>query len=189
MPVTRDYANHVRGVMQNMATADFTNFLFNPQQLQPALAVAYSRLRPLGGTHQELHYDGTDNLKIPFTLEWSLGAYAEEQRTGRTISLADAKSILEQFQDEHNFFVELGYPVGAANDALRRAPPTVLLMWPRHISMECVVNGLTWNYTDFSEEGYVTNYSVQLQLEEWRTWRLTSSEARRIGFKRAKPLL
>lgn len=190
MPITPEYADHTLGAMQNMATGDFTNFLFNPTELELAINANYTALRTQGGTHDWLQYDSTGDVTTTLTLEWSLMAYAEAQRGGElVISRADQASVVEQFNDERNFFIELMYPVGEPNEPLFRAPPTVLMMWPAHVSMEFIVRNLRLRDTAYDAERNPTNYQVQLQLEEYRTWRLTSAQARRIGFKRTKPLV
>ncbi len=190
MSVHHLYGQLTQGAVQNMATGDFSNFLFNPEQLSRQIGVNYTTLKTRGGSHGWNQYDNTDNVKVPLKIVYSLSAYAELSRHGNEkFTRADELAIRTSFEDERNFFVEMCYPVGRPNDPLLRAPPTMLLMYPANTSMEFIVKSYQDSDTVFDTDMNTMIFTVSLQLEEQRTWRLTSAEARRIGFKRAKPKL
>lgn len=176
----------VRGVMQNLHTAEELQFQFNPKQLQKSLDANYVRQQTLGGTRERLHYRSTGNLKIPLQLQFSLADYIDRHRgAGRgTLSDAALKQVVIDFEDQRNFFVSLLYPIGRANDPLRRAPPTALLLWPKNVAMEVVVLNYRDSDTLFNLEQQTRMFTIDLNLEEQRRWRMTSSVARRVGFKR-----
>ncbi len=176
----------VRGMIQNLATAEELQFQFNPQQLNKALATEYIRQKVLGGTRDRLHYRGTGNLSFPLRLQFSLADYIDRHRgAGRgTLSEAALKQIVIDFEDQRNFFLSFLYPVGAANDPLRRSPPTALLLWPKNVAMEVVVLNYQDSDTLFNTEQQTRMFSINLNFEESRRWRMTSSMARRVGFKR-----
>jgi hypothetical protein len=176
----------VKGAMRNMITNEEIAFQFNPNQLSKSLSVNYARHKPIGNSHDVLHYQSTGNTTIPLTLMFSLAAYVDLHRGAGTGRLSEAalRQILIDFEDQRNFFVSLCYPAGRASDPLRRAPPTALLLWPKSVAMEVVVTRYQDTDTQFNLQQDTRMFSVQLALEEYRRWRLTSSMARKAGFKR-----
>lgn len=176
----------VRGVMQNLHTGEEAQFQFNPQQLTKSLDANYARQQTLGGTRERLHYRNTGNLKIPLQLQFSLADYVDRNRGAGQGTLSDAalKQIVLDFEDQRKFFQALFYPIGRANDPLRRSPPTALLLWPKNVAIEVVAMNYRDNDTLFNLQQETRMFSLNINLEEQRRWRMTSAIARRVGFKR-----
>jgi hypothetical protein len=176
----------VRGVIQNLVTSEELMFQFNPQRSEGSIEPNYARQAPIAGTAERLHWRFTANAKRPLELRFSLMDYVDRHRGAGEGALSQAalKRIAVGFEDQRNFFHAFAYPAGPENDPLSQSPPKALLLWPNHVAMEAVVTSYRDTDTLFNLEQQTRMFSVFLNLEELRKWRLTSATARRIGWKR-----
>jgi hypothetical protein len=177
----------VKGTITNMATNEEIELLFNPTQLQKSVNVNYAEHKTIGGSHDHLQYLNTGSASMPLELFFSLPAYVDLHRGAGTGRLGDAarKRILQDFEDLRSSFHEFLYPVGRASDPFTRAPPTLLLQWPTTLALEALVVGQYQETdTNFNLDSVPTHFRITLPLREERRWRLTSSQARKIGWKR-----
>jgi len=187
MPVTYLYNDLTHGAMQNLHTGDFIQFMLNPTQLRRQLKVSYGRVATRAGSHQWLQYRYTGNVVFTLDLVFSRYVYMSLERSGRPFGPSEYKYIQDDFEDGQRFLLEACYPRGEATDVVRRSPPQMLLLWPRHIAVVCVVTSLGIMDDLFDADQRVVGYTVNVTLEEHRTYRLTGAEVRRQGMKRAKP--
>lgn len=177
----------VKGVVTNMTTNEEIELPFNPTSLSKSVSVNYAEHKTIGGSHDHLQYLNTGSAVMPLQLFFSLPAYIDLHRGAGTGRLGDAARarILQDFEDIRSSFHEFLYPVGRASDPFGRAPPTILLQWPRTLALEALVVGqYQENDTQFNLDSVPTHFQITLPLKEHRRWRLTSSQARKIGWMR-----
>jgi hypothetical protein len=175
--------------MQNLSTGDFIQFLLNPEQMQTQIQASYASKSTIGGSHQWLQYTGTSNVKFNITATFSMAVHLARIRGGRKFSQSEFDQLFDEFEDYRRFLMEFMYPRGKANDPLRRSPPTCLLLWPKHVAMVVVVRSLSFQDKRFNQDQRCVEFAAQMQLEEYRQHRLTSTEARKKGFRQAKAMV
>jgi hypothetical protein len=140
-----------RVTLVNLDTQQRMECLVNPETLTERLSVIYRRLSVLGVGHQMLQYDSTSNRVIP-GLEFVL-----DKRIGKQ---SDSDPDLTAFTD---FLRAVARP---AQVDLPSAPPTVLFVWPKVLSMECVLSEVEFRYQAFGAEGDLLMYTATCTLEE-----------------------
>jgi len=140
-----------RVTLVNLDTQERMECLINPETLTEKLSVIYRRLSVPGVGHQMLQYDSTSNRVVP-GLE-----LAFDRRIGKpSVSEAD----IVAFRD---FLRKVAQP---AQVDLPSAPPTVLFVWPKVLSIECVLSDLEFRYQAFGAEGELLMYTATCTLEE-----------------------
>lgn len=181
------YSHNQHGTIQNRVNGESITFLLNPKEFQVQVTPHYGKLHSRGGTYETLHYEYTGNPSIPLTLVFaryvhisllrgSLPQFEEKQH----------KVIQEGFEVYRRFLLALCYPVGNARDQFRRSPPSALLMWPDHVAMEIVLEDVTFTDNKFDMKSRSMAFKADLKFTAIRSWRLTSENAFRMGFKQAK---
>jgi hypothetical protein len=134
------YARPPRCTLANVETGETMVCAFNPTELTERVEVNYQRLGALGQGFEQLQYTNTKNRTIP-NLEFYADGFQGEEIT--------------RFRD---FLRALTAPAGDA-------PPGVLFIWPRVLSIEGVVTDLEFKYTQFGTDGAVLIYTATLTLE------------------------
>jgi len=140
-----------RVTLVNLDTQERVECLINPETLTEKLSVIYRRLSVPGVGHQMLQYDSTSNRMIP-GLELVL-----DKRIGKQ-SATDPDLVA--FRD---FLRRVARP---AQDDLPSAPPTLLFVWPKVLSIECVLSDLEFRYQVFGADGALLMYTATCTLEE-----------------------
>lgn len=140
---------------------------FNPTEFQRSMEVEYARQTVPGLPHKILQYVSTSNSV--FEMELYFQAHHRDQMLTNLTT--------------RNFLESLCYPRGVSQ-FVDAAPPRVLFMWPRFVSMTCVVTGMTDNYTQFTQLGRPREFTVTLTLEEIRQVRMLSEDVWLTGLKR-----
>jgi hypothetical protein len=140
-----------RVTLVNLDTQERMECLINPETLTEKLSVIYRRLSVPGVGHQMLQYDSTSNRIVP-SLELVL-----DKRLGK--QPASDPDII-RFRD---FLRKIARP---AQVDLPSAPPTVLFVWPKVLSMECVLSELEFRYQVFGADGDLLMYTATCTLEE-----------------------
>jgi hypothetical protein len=140
-----------RVTLVNLETQARMECLINPETLTEKLSVLYRRLSVPGVGHQMLQYDSTTNRVIP-GLELVF-----DKRIGKH---SDRDPDLTAFRD---FLRAAARP---AQVDLPSAPPTVLFVWPKVLSMECVLSEVEFRYQAFGAEGDLLMYTATCTLEE-----------------------
>jgi len=140
-----------RCTLVNLGTQERMECLLNPETLTEKLGIIYRRISVPGVGHQFLQYDSTSNRIVP-GLELVL-----DKRLGK--ASASEPDILA-FRD---FLRALARP---SQSDLPTAPPAALFVWPKVLSLECVLTELEFRYQVFAAEGDVLMYTATCTLEE-----------------------
>jgi hypothetical protein len=157
-----------RMTLVNLDNAETKEVMFNPDELEESFQVNWTRRQVPGLPHEPLQYSNTGNLTT------TLNLYCISRDEDQVES-----------DDFKRFIISLGYPRSTADSIATGAPPRVLLIWPQHLSIQCVVNGnVSFKTTAFSIDGRALRWSASVPFEEIRDFRLTSEDARRLGHRR-----
>jgi hypothetical protein len=88
--------------------------------------------------------------------------------------------------DFERFLESLCYPDFAANGILEGAPPRILIVWPKVLSMQVVVKGtFSLKRTQFASDGHCTRFTATLPVSEIRDGRLSAADVRTQGLRRS----
>jgi hypothetical protein len=154
-------------MLVNLATNETQSCLLNPTQFAERVAVNYNRAPVLGLSHQPLQYQSTGNRQIP-GMEFYLDKFFAAAAPGDP-----------DIDDFRNFLRALTVPttpvVGTPT-----APPRVLVLWPRVLTIETVIMELEFSYKHFAGDASVLLYTATVTFEEILDVRVTS-EMRRSG--------
>jgi hypothetical protein len=140
----------------NMVTADSIDAQYNPEELEEAIGVNYARLQVPGLSHTRKHFINTDDVKFTFEL-------ASHCLDSGDTGLARMQAI----RADRRFLYALTHP-WRADGINRGGPPRVLFIWPKLLSLTCVVTSLTFRYTMFNRDGAPVAWRSKLALEEIR---------------------
>ena len=181
------YGELTRGALQNLETAEFMEFLMNPEELRARITVNYARQPTHGGSHHWLQYQNTSNATFPLTLIFPRHVLISSERDGAgRLTTGQIAGIQDKFEDYRKFLLALCYPVGQRNAPMRRSPPPALLLWPSHVAIKVVLTSLEFRDPIFDQKQRSMEIRAQCEFEEYRQYRLTSSDARQKGFMRAR---
>ncbi len=140
----------------NMVTGDARTAQFNPEELEESLGVNYARLQVPGLSHTRKHFINTEDVKYSFEL------FQHCLESGDT-GLASMKAIRE----DRRFLYALTHPWRA--DGIKRGgAPRVLFIWPKLISLTCVVTQLSFKYSMFNKDGAPVAWRAKVSLEQIR---------------------
>lgn len=165
MALSESLARPRRMYLTDLRTAETFEAQFNPTELEESIDVAYSELGVPGLPHAPLQYSGTSNKKFEFELFVSTHGALE-------------RGLGEDFR---RFLESLCYPAAVADTVLTGAPPRVLFVWPRLVSLTCVIRTLKFRHQRFAIDGGTTRYVASVSVSEIRDARLTSDDVRRVG--------
>ena len=151
----------------NQTTGEDKVVLINPEAFSLALEVRYTRIQPPGLSHEVLQYQGTGNRKIS-NIAFMLDRF-----------IAEAQPDAPDIQDFERFVMALTVPPGGTSGARDTRPPRAMVIWPGVLTMECVLTGVEFTYTDFSVDGGLLAYTASCSFEEILDERRTSEQYRR----------
>ncbi len=154
----------------NVSSGQAVEAQFNPNELEEALEVNWTRQTVPGLSHQPLHFVNTGNVK--FTLELNF-------------EVQDPSTDLDSIHQSRRFLQSLCYPRRGAEDVVGGGPPRALFVWPNVISLTCVVTALSFKYGRFNLEGTPVQFTAKLTLEEIRDVRLLSEDVLADGSQRS----
>lgn len=143
----------------NLDTAKSVTAQFNPDEVKEVLKVLYHRLPILGLSHQPMQYQGTENLKVTFTLGFD--ALSHEGS-----GLMDARA----------FLMSLCYSSRVAEDIIGGDTPPVLLVWPELYALECKMASLSTTLKRFRARGRPTLFTSDIEVERVSEVRLFSED-------------
>lgn len=152
----------------NLSSGDIFNAQFNPEQLERNVDVNYTRVAPLGNSHEILQYQFRQNEKLKFTLYFD--SRSTEQGDQRT-----AERLLDA----------LTLPSRSGQDIARGGPPDALFLWPGLVTIRCRVTSLKYTYIRFSPfTGERIHFKVDVSLEEARDSKLYAEDVLENGLQR-----
>lgn len=140
--------------LANVRTGESLDCLFNPPQLLERIQVNWSRLAPLGLSHHVLQYQSTGNRSIG-----PLEFYVERFFARALESDPDVLAFAA-------FMRALTVPPADVADIALAAPPRLLIVWPRVLTVETVLTELELRFTDFAGDGSALAYTASCTFEE-----------------------
>jgi len=152
-----------RVTLTNLNTNETMRAQFNPERLEEDIAATWNKLVVPGYSHQPLQFIHTGNESFDVELFWR-GTSSDE---------------LEKMRQDRRFLKSLEFPRGRAETVAGGAAPRVLFVWPRMLSIVCVVRRVRFVHEEFNRYGQARVSRATVQLEEIRDTRLTSREVRR----------
>ena len=158
----------IRMSITNISTGDVLTAQFNPTELQEAIQANWSNLRVPGQSHELLQFSHTGNLRYSYALRYS--AFAQDTRgsapplPGQTVT----QVTIDEMRRARRFLLSLTYPRRGGNNIPSAGPPRVLFIWPRLVSLTCIVKGVTFTHQRFNHQGESIEYSAQISMEEIR---------------------
>ena len=161
-------ARPARCVLANVLTGEALECLFNPTQISEKVQVNWTRLAVPGLSHQVLQYQSTSNRQLA-GVEFYLDKLFAAAQPGDPDIL-----------DFRDFLHALTVPPRATETVLATAPPRLLFLWPRVLTIETVVTDLEFQYRQFGTDGAALVYTATVTFEEIHDVRVTS-EDRRAG--------
>lgn len=169
MGIEQAIARPPRCVLVNVATAESMDCLFNPTQLTEKLQVNWNRVVVPGLSHQLLQFQSTSNRQLT-GVEFYLDRLFAAAQPGHP-------DVLEF----RSFLRALTVPPAGAQSVTTAAPPRVLVVWPKVLTMQGVVTDLEFQYRQFGVDGAALVYVATCTFEEILDARATSEALRRGG--------
>ncbi len=167
----------VRGYLQNLATNQTNEFLFNPAELEESYKPNYVRRGSVGLSHQRLHYVGNENTKIPLTLVFDQLVFSERRGVGGRPTSTSRNDV----EFWRRSLLALVYP-RRARLLSNAAPPAALFYWPRMINMRVRVMSLVFRHIQFETGLPKPRIMIaQIELEEEPLERIFSEDMLRKG--------
>ena len=133
----------------NLDSTASVECLINPTVLTEKIGVQWNRKVVPGLPFQVLQYQSTANRKIS-GLEFHMNKILASERGASADILA--------FRE---FMRDLTVPAGEG-----LAPPRVLVVWPKVLTVESVVTSVEFRYQKFAADGSTLLYSVTCSFEE-----------------------
>ena len=152
----------------NLSTLEVIQCQFNPETLRRVFEVTFARLSVPGMDREILQYVGTANQKLP-DVKFEMD------------KVADPAYDVSRFE---GFLRALTLPTADAEGVRTGGPPRCLFVWPGVLSIETNVLNYSTDYVLFFVTGVPRKVTASVQFEEFRTYRLSSSDAANI-----RPLL
>ena len=148
----------------------FITAQFNPAELERGIKVNYAELKPVGLPHAHMHYVGTDNQSMKFSLFLNAFSYIDAQEGKKDDFLERGKA---EVAARMKFLEAICYPVGENVKLGIGAPPRVLVSWINFMSLTCVLTDLTFKVTRWAPTGEPLHVQADLTLREIRQARLS----------------
>lgn len=160
MTITDAVRGAPKVTITNLSSGDTLVAQFNPTELQEQVQANYVNQQVPGLSHEVLQFGNTGNYGFPLSLFFRAGAPKE------LIAMHRAR----------RFLLSLAYPKGVAQDIAGGGAPRVLVVWPRMISMTCIVRSVQITHSLFNVQGRSRVYTANVKFEEIRDFRISSEE-------------
>jgi hypothetical protein len=125
-----------------------------------------------GLSHQPMHYILTKNDSLPFKLIFR--ARPEKGAAERKLLIDKWKSMLA-----------FCYPKRGAVNITDAGPPRILVVWPRLLSMTCVLKKFKTTFKKFNADGEPLFWEVDMSFRAIRDVRITGDEVEAQGLQRS----
>lgn len=195
-----EWANIKRGYLYDESKGEGWPFFMNPEEVTTQIEVNWTKSAAVGASYERLSYQNTANATFDLMLRHNRIWFADTFRsdpnhkvlsqqgfaTGGKLTIDEVQVgiIRTEFEKKRRFLMSLCYPRGRVNDVIRRSPPQCLLMWPGFLAVRVVMRSLQMRDVAFDKDGYPINFEATCQFEEYRTYRLVSSDVYKVGFIR-----
>ena len=156
-----------RCVLVNVTTGESLECLFNPTQLTEKLQVNWNRQVVPGLSHQVLQFQSTSNRQLT-GVEFYLDRFFAAEQPGDP-NILDFRAFLRA----------LTVPPASTEGVLPTAPPRVLVIWPKVLTLECIIASVDFQYRQFAVDSTLLAYAASVTFEEVLDRRVTSEDLRR----------
>lgn len=154
----------------NVITNAFIEAQFNPTEFEEQLGVNYARQTVPGLSHQVKQFINTEDVKYQFELFYQC---------------ADSGTFgLERMLTARKFLYAACHP-WRADGINRGGAPRILFIWPKLISLTCVITSLKFKYTRFNIEGDPVAFTATVGLEEIRDVFVSMEDITDLGTQRS----
>lgn len=154
-----------RMTLTDLQSNETVEVMFNPTDLSRRIAVNYTKKAVLGSSHLPHEYLQTDNQQLRFDLFYN----------------AETPEELEKAEDSAKFLESLCYAPEDPESIAGAAPPRVLLVWPRTLSIIARLTSIEFQHQRWNRFGNTTQYTAACTFEESRIRRLTKQDVRLLG--------
>jgi hypothetical protein len=141
----------------------------NPPSISGEVKVAYNRFKIPGASHQPMMFSNTENHKTP-PIEFEF--YGDTQ--------AERNLIDDKFRLWQSWLIPK-----AADDLFGAAPPRLLFVWPKVVSLQVVITDWKYHYKEFNADGEPTWLVVTSSFEEISDERILPDVVKNVGLQRA----
>ena len=146
--------------LTNLNSGETLEAQFNPTELEEQVQANFAAQQVPGLSHEVLQFSHTGNHGFPLALFFRAMSPEEMAAMHRA----------------RRFLLSLAYPMGEAQDVAGGGSPRVLVVWPRMLSMTCIVRRVAIRHTLFNAQGRSRVYTATVQFEEIRDFRISSEE-------------
>jgi hypothetical protein len=161
-----------RIALVNIDTAEPLWVQYNPESFEEKIDVNWAQIVIPGLSHQPMQFTHTKNYSTKLELFFNA-----EGREGSVAMLDEARKWL----------MAACYPEGQAETIDRGGPPRILFVWPTIVSMEIVLNSLSFKHELFNLDMSMRQFRATLDMMEIRDTRITGADVRRDGTIRVSP--
>jgi hypothetical protein len=158
-----------RMTLVNVATQEYVTVQFNPAEFEETIGAAYARQVVPGLSHKVLQFINTENETFTFDL-------FHQATNGGPEDLA---AILLS----RRFLLSVCHP-RRADGLIGAGAPRVMFIWPKLITLTCVVTSVKLKYTRFNGEGAPVSFIATTTLEEIRDTHVTAEDILELGTQR-----
>lgn len=164
-----------RMTVTNLRTGVTVEAQFNPEELTEQLSVNYQRKEVVGLSHRPMQYVSTGNETFDLEL-FFLGRVKRFEIDPEQGLTGDTEQELRRVHRMRRFLKSLMFPAGGTPDIGGGGTPTVLLVWPRMLSVQCKLVDLSFTHMQFNRDGRSFRFTAQTRWEEQLTFRISSEE-------------
>ena len=150
MPLSAAITAPPKCLLVNVTSNESQSVLFNPAQLVERVSVNWNRLGVLGLSYQPLQYQNTSNRQLP-GVEFYLDKFFAAEAPGDP-----------DIDDFRSFLRALTVPPASADMA---APPRVLILWPKVLTIETIITELEFQYRVFGSDASTLIYTATCGFE------------------------
>lgn len=146
--------------LTNISNGRTVEMQFNPEQFQENVVANYTDQVVPGLSHEVAQFSHTSSEAFTFDLHY------------RALSVDEMNSI----HLARRFLKSLCFPRGGSETIAGGAPPRVLLVWPRMLSLTCTMRSVQLTHVLFNRQSRSRQFSAAVTLKEVRDFRVTSEE-------------
>jgi hypothetical protein len=162
MPISETPERMTLTDLQNNQTVEV---MFNPSELTRRTSVNYAKKAVLGNSHMPHEYLQTDNMQLRFDLFYNVETPIDRGNAAAAI----------------RFLESLAYAPDDPESIAGAAPPRVLLVWPRTMSIIARLTQIEFAHQRWNLFGDTTQWTAACTFEESRIRRLSKQDVRVLG--------
>ena len=136
--------------------------LFNPNELTETFGAEWTRIKVQGLSHQVKQFGNSKDrtFKVSFAF----------------VVMSFGRPALLQLKDARQKLLSWSRPRNVQSTISAGGAPRVLFLWPNFLTVQVVVDSVTWKYTRFNSAMEPVEAAVELGLEEIRDGLITADD-------------